>query len=307
MLLTFILCACLYQKFNLGSLYVTEKKSNFIFTWSVFFFFCISYKFCLCHLKSEPSSVSPCLPVVFLWWPTVQQVVLDLWIMIYYPIKSTSPPYSQKEGESEERKLSVNCCSGTFLWWALCSFSLPSNPSLGSVESPVSILLPGLIKHGHTATGSLASPHWTAKVLWLRSCKRSRAHAHTPRGLSQLEFILGNLNAPFILIGHCKSLFYYGEGERLQEACRGTVSKMRAIRQRTERNKVSKWVLSLTGLLEAPDVLLWFVTAWFQLCLWETFKHTYTHRSCGERLSAYLFGERSKWFPLPSYSQTLNC
>lgn len=86
-------------------------------------------------------------------------------------------------------------------------FSLPSNPSLGSVESPVSILLPGLIKHGHTATGSLASPHWTAKALWLRSCKRSRAHAHTPRGLSQLEFILGNLNAPFILIGHCKVCF----------------------------------------------------------------------------------------------------
>lgn len=132
-------------------------------------------------------------------------------------------------------------------------------------------------------------------------------HTHREAYHTQLEFILGNLNAPFILIGHCKSLFYYGEGERLQEACRGTVSKMRAIRQRTGRNKVSKWVLSLTGLLEAPDVLLWFVTAWFQLCLWETFKHTYTHRSCGERLSAYLFGERSKWFPLPSYSQTLNC
>lgn len=124
-------------------------------------------------------------------------------------------------------------------------FSLPSNPSLGSVESPVSILLPGLIKHDHTATGSLASPRWTAKALWLRSCKRSRAHARTPRGLSQLEFILGNLNAPFILIGHCKSLFIMAR-ERLQEACRRTVSKMRAIRQ-TERNKVSKWVLVWQG------------------------------------------------------------
>lgn len=36
--LTFIRCACLYQKFNLGSLNVTEKKSNFIFTSLLFSF-----------------------------------------------------------------------------------------------------------------------------------------------------------------------------------------------------------------------------------------------------------------------------
>jgi len=90
----------------------------------------------------------------------LQHVVLDLWRMIYYPIKSTSPPNSQR---LRERKLSVNCCSGIFLWWALRSFFLLSNSTLGNIESPVSILSLSLIKHDHTAIRSLAPLRWPAK------------------------------------------------------------------------------------------------------------------------------------------------
>lgn len=45
---------------------------------------------------------------------------------------------------------------------------------------------------------------------------------------------------------------------RLEEACRRAVSKMRkrVNGQKTERSKVSKWGLSLTGLLETPDFVV---------------------------------------------------
>lgn len=175
-----------------------------------------------------------------------------------------------------------------------------SDPTLGNREPPVSILLPGLVKHDHTAP--LTSHRWPAKAPRPPNCKRYG------RGMPWLglKFILGKLGTAFISTGCCKSLFYKDREEDWKKHA-GKLWVRWERSGRRQRSKVSKWGLSLTGLLEAPDFLLWFVTTWFQLSHWETFKHTYTHWSCRERLSAYLFGEWSKWFPLPSYSQTLNC
>lgn len=75
-----------------------------------------------------------------------QLVVLDLWIMIYYPIK---PPDIQREKLREKIK-----CELLFPLMSTLFLFLLSDPTLGNREPPVSLLLPGLVKHDHTATRS---------------------------------------------------------------------------------------------------------------------------------------------------------
>lgn len=183
---------------------------------------------------------------------------------------------------------------------------LLSYPTLGSRERERESLHP-LARPRKTRPHSYAHPD-------LSSLTRQSPAAIELQGVSwthtsRLKFILGKARRCIDIIGYCNNPLFPGGENDWKKARWRTASKtrMRANRPKTERSKVSKWGLSLTGLLEAPDCVLWFVTTWFQRSRWETFKHTYTRRSCGERLSAYLFGEPSKWFPLPSFSQTLNC
>lgn len=161
-----------------------------------------------------------------------------------------------------------------------------SNPTLGSRELRVSILWPGLVKRPH----SYSLPDlqgWPTKI----PCKK--AHAQHNR----------------MLICQKISIYRWWGTARLYSflakaginSCGGTAKE-----DNEAEETGANWVngaFSLTGLLEAPDFVHWFVRARFPLSHWETFKHTCKRRSCGERLSAYLFGDWSKCFPLPCSSQ----
>lgn len=128
--------------------------------------------------------------------------VVDMSIRIYYPINPTKPPDFQREGSREKIKCELLCpLMSTLL------FFLFSNPTLGNRETPFSIPLPGLIKHDHTATRS-PDPLLLTKDPQPLSCKRSYARTHRGTQWLGLKFILGELNAAFILRGFCKSLFY---------------------------------------------------------------------------------------------------
>lgn len=78
----------------------------------------------------------------------LQSAILDLWIMIYHLIKSTVPPFSLSESWGEKMKCELVLRHFPLMHIPL--FSPFSNPALGSIESPVSILSLSLIKHIHS-------------------------------------------------------------------------------------------------------------------------------------------------------------
>lgn len=119
---------------------------------------------------------------------SLQHVVLDLWIMIYYPIKSTSPPWLS---EREKEKIKCELLLWLFPLMSTLFLFLLSNPTLGSREPPSSRKNP---------TTQLHAP-WPPLADPPEPCSR---------GLMQtwLGFILRELNAAFILIGYCRGVFY---------------------------------------------------------------------------------------------------
>lgn len=226
--------------------------------------------------------------------------------MIYYPVKSTSCPNPHRERE----KIKCELLLWLFPLMSTLFLFFLSNPTLGSRASRVSILSSDLVKPDHTATRSLTSPRWPAKAPQPpssnRSCTRPHIHART-HTWTHVHITTGLF---------CTSSKQHLSWQDTARVCFiRTSGKTGEIKWKNcgwdyneSRGKTSKWGLSLTELLEDSDLVLWFVTTPFQLSHWETFKHTYKRRSCGERLSAYLFGEWSKWFPPPTPpSQTLNC
>lgn len=101
-----------------------------------------------------------------------QPVVLDLWIMIYYPIKS---PDIQRERQREKIK-----CELLFPLMSTLFLFLLSNPTLGNRAPQVPILASSLVKHDHTAThspdlSSLTHRSPTATGLQEVSCARTES------------------------------------------------------------------------------------------------------------------------------------
>lgn len=166
--------------------------------------------------------------------------------MIYHLIKSTVPPFSLSESWGEKMKCELLLRHFPLMQMPL--FSLLSNPALGSIESPVSILSLGLIKHIHSVASYPIAPHLLAfwdspkKPCSHQACKTS--HARVTK--SHVKISVNKASSQDTQ----KSSFI-----RTEEIFERPLSKMKAIRLKWI-NGVQVW----QGYRRPKDFVLWFVT-----------------------------------------------